>query len=510
MILIEPISAITSWENYEYQGHLALYMSLKKIEEIIVGGGSLDNIELQIEGEEDFSFRKDGMYISLHQVKAGECSLDEREKFAFVIGSLQHGAEGFFHVTKKRNIQSDFLSSTTRQISLLKNQMKQQVVEAKDLPKGASEDDYIIVNKISANHKKASKYDMLKFVTDNSKNVAIVKKASEDIYDALSDYEDKISNIIDEAKKSNPSVNEEELFVKEYGEKFDNNREIRNASYQIIRNILNRECPNYSVFLDESYEALVYDRLLLALKEGITEHHIDNIKGGKCLFLLSSILEMVKEDYHETINTVQYNYYLILRAIRDCFAEYPQKLWNNCKEENCSGCLSNSTCHLCNQIKLLNESNDEEKKTILHNLLLQHPKRINNIPSDDLIYHLFLNLLDEIKNLGLESNMVFQCVKDTQIYRLSLDSSYTVEDFQVKLAEVLANSDDKSLLYECDTIITDKLSCKGIFYNGANISILSEKELKEIDISMEKIKKDSLKPKILRLVDQNEARRELI
>lgn len=29
MLLIEPISAITSWEDYEYQGHVALYIALK-------------------------------------------------------------------------------------------------------------------------------------------------------------------------------------------------------------------------------------------------------------------------------------------------------------------------------------------------------------------------------------------------------------------------------------------------------------------------------------------------
>lgn len=30
MILIEPIDATISWENYEYQGHIALYIALKK------------------------------------------------------------------------------------------------------------------------------------------------------------------------------------------------------------------------------------------------------------------------------------------------------------------------------------------------------------------------------------------------------------------------------------------------------------------------------------------------
>ena len=31
MRLIESINAITSWENYEYQGHVALYIAIKNI-----------------------------------------------------------------------------------------------------------------------------------------------------------------------------------------------------------------------------------------------------------------------------------------------------------------------------------------------------------------------------------------------------------------------------------------------------------------------------------------------
>ncbi len=31
MLLIEPINAIISWEDYEYQGHVALYIAKKYI-----------------------------------------------------------------------------------------------------------------------------------------------------------------------------------------------------------------------------------------------------------------------------------------------------------------------------------------------------------------------------------------------------------------------------------------------------------------------------------------------
>lgn len=84
MILIEPINAITSWENYEYQGYIALYIALKNIYDLLQKGISISGYDLQIEGEEDFSIRKNDKYISIHQVKAGAVNLEPNDKFRFV------------------------------------------------------------------------------------------------------------------------------------------------------------------------------------------------------------------------------------------------------------------------------------------------------------------------------------------------------------------------------------------------------------------------------------------
>lgn len=72
MLLIEPISAITSWEDYEYQGHVALYIALKSILDLLQNGKSISGYDLQIEGEEDFSIRKDSKYISYYYVSQAE------------------------------------------------------------------------------------------------------------------------------------------------------------------------------------------------------------------------------------------------------------------------------------------------------------------------------------------------------------------------------------------------------------------------------------------------------
>ena len=63
MGLIEPYSAIPSWEGYKYQGNVALFVALSKQRDILLNHGSLDGYELQIEGQEDFSILKDGAFL---------------------------------------------------------------------------------------------------------------------------------------------------------------------------------------------------------------------------------------------------------------------------------------------------------------------------------------------------------------------------------------------------------------------------------------------------------------
>ena len=168
------------------------------------------------------------------------------------------------------------------------------------------------------------------------------------------------------------------------------------------------------------------------------------------------------------------------------------------------------------QISILNEKTEIDKNQIIHNLILKTPVvgKNNNLPQDSMVSHLFLNLLDEIKTLGLERNNAYQTVKDgNKTYRLTLDSSYDINEFQKNLKKELEKESDRSLLYECDVLITDRLSEESLFFNGGDISVLTEKELKEISgitsSTIEKMKNDCNRPKVIRLIDRNKALGEL-
>lgn len=516
MLLIEPISAITSWEDYEYQGHIALYMSLKKIFDMLQSGESISGYDLQIEGEEDFSIRKDNKYITLHQVKAGEIKLKRNDKFSFIIEILQNEAEyGWFHISNGKRFPVDFVSTTLDYINMLKKQLNKKVIEKKDIPTTDKEDDYIILDKVSENHKKADVYGIIKYVSKNSKDINKINSTISDINKELDKYKSIIEKKIQTLKKDNPLLNDDEAFLRVHEERYDNTKEIRREAYEIIIEILKIERPNYT-FVDVDYAALVYDQLMLYIKKRITDFYIEKNKNGKCVLTFNEMVEQIVVDYHEKIDTIAYQYFQVLRSIRDAYAEYPSETWNNCSVSNCKDCQDSNVCNLYKQINILNDKSEDDINQIIHNLILKTPQvgKSNNLPQDSLVSHLFLNLLDEIESLGLKKNNVYEAIKDgIKKYRLTLDSSYDTKEFQKNLKTELEKDIDKSLLYECDVLITDRLREETLFFNGADAYVLTEKELNEIgDITssiIEKIKKDCNRPKIIRLIDRSIALGEL-
>ena len=516
MILIEPINAITSWENYEYQGHIALYIALKNIYDLLQKGISISGYDLQIEGEEDFSIRKNDKYISIHQVKAGAVNLESNDKFSFIIGILQNKADyGYFHVSRRKKIPLDFVSTTLTYIDTLQEKLGKKVILKKDIPTTDKEDDYIVLDNVSGNHKKADVYSIIKFVSGNSKDIRKIEETVSEIDSALETYKAIIEQTIETFKKDNPSSPADEAYLCVYQEKYDNTKEIRLNAYDIILNILKIQCPHYT-FVDVDYAAWVYDNLFLYMKERITDFYIEKNRSGKCILTFDEIVEQITVNYHEEIDTVAYQYFQVLRSIRDAYAEYPSESWNNCSESNCRDCADSDVCNLFKQIGILNGKAEADKNQIIHNLLLRTPQvgKNNNLPQDSLVSHLFLNLLDEIKTLGLRRNNAYETIKDgNKTYRLTLDSSYDIDEFQKNLRKELEKEADKSLLYECDVLITDRLCEETLFFNGADVNVLTGNELSEIrgitSSTVEKMKKDCNRPKVIRLVDRKTALGEL-
>lgn len=178
-----------------------MYIALKSILDLLQNGKSVSDYDLQIEGEEDFSIRKDCKYISLHQVKAGAIRLEQNDKFSFVIGILQNEAEyGYFHIANGKRIPVDFVSSTLTYISMLKNELKKKVIEKKDIADTDNEDNYIVLDKVSGNHKKADVYSLIKYVSKNSKDIAKIQSVIIEM-SAITINEQEVAEIAEHIEK---------------------------------------------------------------------------------------------------------------------------------------------------------------------------------------------------------------------------------------------------------------------------------------------------------------------
>lgn len=63
-------SAITSWSGYDFQGKVAIYVTLCILNNLDLNNEDLSRYFLEIEYLEDFSIKKNDSYLSIHQVKS--------------------------------------------------------------------------------------------------------------------------------------------------------------------------------------------------------------------------------------------------------------------------------------------------------------------------------------------------------------------------------------------------------------------------------------------------------
>ncbi len=519
MKIIQPISALIPWESYDYQGHIALYVTLKKIYELISSSESLTGYELQIEGEEDFSLLKDSKYISLHQVKAGAVNLKNKDKFTFIIELLENDkADGFFHINSSEKIPKDFCLKAIKHGESILKELNREVVLKKDLKDAKDYTKYIVFEEISHAKEKGSAYSLIKYAVNtmysSDYDIDQVKSTVADIVAVLSNYLDEIKAVVANEDISDPDSE----YLKVYPECFDTNSEIRKEAIGIIKDILCQIKPEYGTFVNEDYSRFVYDSLFINMKDKITDHLASALYLDKCLMSFEEILNTITVNYADELNKKEYQYFQVLRAVVDAYGDYPKKTGTRCTEKSCKDCAEKEICNLNIQIKKLLTKENETKKVAIHNLIMFEPQigKNNNLPSDSLVSYLLCDVLKEISKMKLNDKVVFQAISnDLEVYRLSLDESRDQFEIQKKLQWFISNDVDKTLLYETDVLITDRLDNQSLIFNEDRINVLGEKELEELrnnDVSsrsIDEIKKESNRPKVIRLIDKNTAIGEL-
>lgn len=101
-----PATAVSTWSGYVYQGKIALYHSLK-----LINQGD-KNFELQLDSTDDFAIYKNGTTISAHQVKAKISEyrsgyIEALEKSSVIEFDRIKGIERYFHVSVQLNDTAD-------------------------------------------------------------------------------------------------------------------------------------------------------------------------------------------------------------------------------------------------------------------------------------------------------------------------------------------------------------------------------------------------------------------
>ena len=81
-----------------------------------------------------------------------------------------------------------------------------KVIEKKDIADTDNEDNYIVLDKVSGNHKKADVYSLIKYVSKNSKDIAKIQAVIIEIDNALDTYKTIIEKKIDKLKKDKEYV----------------------------------------------------------------------------------------------------------------------------------------------------------------------------------------------------------------------------------------------------------------------------------------------------------------
>lgn len=513
MGLIAPISAINSWEGYKYQGNIALYVTLSYIKEILSKQETLDGYEVQIEGEEDFALLKNGQYKSLHQVKLGAVSLDDNDKFAFIAEIIQNGAElGYFHVNSSKRIPADFLKKACSVISNLNIELQKKVVSKGDLLASDNLDDYIVLESVTANHKKASKYSIIKYNTGGKKDRNSVENAIESIRNELQQQVNEIENRKQIYLDANPDGVEDRCFVEEWPIKFDDIKEVKRQGVQLIKDIVAMVHPEWR-FADDKYCGFLYEQGIDLIEQYVTDFFIQKNKNDKCIISFSEFYGLIVKDYYSNFDdSKEFKYFLVLKTIDEVFINFRE---DNCNQTNCEQCANAETCNLLKQLTELSGREIEEQHSLVFNLLLQEPtESINNLPSNETIKIQLVELLKELSALTLNEKNIISASSNKDFYWLSLDDSRKKENLREKLKKGIRENPDKSFIYECDTLITGRLNDETFKIDGSNVNILEEEQLEEIrEIASSNIddeKTNCNKPKIIRLVDTEQAKKELL
>ena len=129
---------------------------------------------------------------------------------------IQNNAEhGYFHINTSKSIPTNFIDKTLSVISSLQVEFQKNIVSRTELTAADNVDDYIVLEEVTPVHKKATKYSIIKYVTEGKKDRTSVVDAVTYIEDELQHYIDVINLKKSQFVSLNPGAMEDKCFLNE-------------------------------------------------------------------------------------------------------------------------------------------------------------------------------------------------------------------------------------------------------------------------------------------------------
>lgn len=477
--------ATNSWSGYNYQGKIALYYGIRKINELITIGKACDieKYAIEIEWKEDFSIvyieDEQRVYQSIHQVKAKENTniYDYEDALVKLYQKVQKDrliSEAFLHVCRELDFKGN----------IWKNSIE-QIIKNGDMTKAIKEK--VVEYRNSSNEEKRKKIDKLNGKGRNSKENNLIKQYNTMYFHfkkvTVNNIDEILNKIIEDLETQiracMQNIHQADLDkIVLYA--YPGNKEY--CGIDEINNLLQQEILNYWTVTKapdwKNQDTKFCNNVCLCLQglmdKHITERHINYGKTTTRDISFRKVVEIL--DSNTSIERCEeYYLYVIKQRLMKVCSEYHtdcQRDWDS-EEERKDKC---EHCEIKSFVEQMSGKSGETLKEFLHAI---NPDIINNIDSDnwerfcnDLRYrNPFLKGLRDIKKIYEKDKKYVSYIdggKRLNLLTTIIKDEDSRKDAMRICSKIVKNHNLNEVLMDYDYLISKNLNIDSVFYGAGD------------------------------------------
>ncbi|GAA0782043.1 ABC-three component system protein [Hathewaya limosa] len=460
--------AISSWYGYEYQGVLAIYYTLKKINKLINKKMDIYKIKdkvsgysVELEYMEDFSIKFNKQYESFHQVKSGTSKLKKDDVMDTYMKLLE------FDFQKQKDIKGYFHVNVKNKLAPIKNELinciKKDLLELKDKLGDLKRKDSIDFR----SSKKGGSIQILKdYMNDVKCDKNDIDKRNKCIDELICNLDEIINHYFSSENKYKSIINQ----LVEYEETFENIDDIERQIYSEINKLHKSTIDHEFKTNNKSYQEKELCRLGCLINKHIDDRH-SGVKVREILF--KDFIDIFDEDLNNWGVNIEYYDYMYRKQLYKYFNEYKIEKEENNECENC-----NEKCYLEKQSLFISKLSQKHFKIFLDNIHIGKRDNFFSFPSYDEIRKTIFESMCENHKIGKEEKLNIGIVKDNSSYWVIANLDNKNRTFMRKLFD--NDNNNINILRDADILITDDISIKELNAARQQYMHIPEDELKRV------------------------------